>query len=92
MLLMLSCCTVQTGIAATAGRPVEAALLGGTVVSIDHESMTVTLLLPTGESRSLSVLTPRLLHGLSIGDHVSFELNQDNQLITITKLPTDPAN
>ena len=30
--------------------------------------------------------------GLGIGDHVSFELDEENRLIKITKLPVDPAN
>ena len=92
ILLIILHGTVQIGIAATAEPHVDAAILGGTIVSIDQEAVTITLRLPTGESRSMPVSTPRLLHGLSIGDHVSFTLNQRNQLVTIIKLPTDPAN
>jgi hypothetical protein len=70
----------------------EAALLGGTIVSIDQEALTLTILFPTGESRALPVRDSRLLHGLNVGDHVTFELNQEQTLIKIAKLPTDPAN
>lgn len=72
----------------------EAALLGGTIVSINQDALTLTLtiLLPTGESRALPVREARLLHGLSVGDHVTFELNDEHTLIKIAKLPTDPAN
>ncbi|HAP40768.1 MAG: hypothetical protein KIT49_11405 [Nitrospira sp.] len=84
-------CMMPTGLAAAAPAA-EAALLGGTVVSIDQETLTLTILFPSGESRALPVRDARLLHGLSIGDHVTFEINGDNQLVKITKLPTDPAN
>ncbi|MGC3974833.1 MAG: hypothetical protein QM771_10680 [Nitrospira sp.] len=70
----------------------EAALLGGTIVSINQEALMLTILFPTGESRALPVRDARLLHGLSVGDHVTFELNVEHTLIKITKLPTDPAN
>ncbi|ODT46341.1 MAG: hypothetical protein ABS70_00960 [Nitrospira sp. SCN 59-13] len=70
----------------------EAALLGGTIVSINQEALSLTILFPTGESRALPVRDARLLHGLSVGDHVTFELNDEHTLIKIAKLPTDPAN
>lgn len=80
--------------ASTAGAAAsaEAALLGGTIVAINQEALTLTILFPTGESRALPVREARLLHGLSVGDHVTFELNDEQTLIKITKLPTDPAN
>ncbi|MBS0169489.1 MAG: hypothetical protein JSR62_03980 [Nitrospira sp.] len=84
--------TIPAGLAAAAAPSAEAALLGGTVVSIDQEALLLTILFPTGESRALPVRDPRLLHGLSVGDHVTFELNHEHTLIKITKLPTDPAN
>lgn len=70
----------------------EAALLGGTILSIDQQALTLTILFPTGESRALPVRDSRLLHGLSVGDHVAFEVNHEHTLIKIIKLPTDPAN
>lgn len=83
--------TMPTNMAAAA-TPAEAALPGGTIVAIDQERLTLTILLPTGESRALPVREARLLHGLTVGDHVIFELNDEHTLIKITKLPTDPAN
>ncbi len=80
---------VHVVVAATSA---EAALLGGTIVSINQEALSLTILFPTGESRALSVRDARLLHGLSVGDHVTFELNDEHTLIKIAKLPTDPAN
>lgn len=47
---------------------------------------------PTGESRALTVHHSRLLQGLSVGDHVTVELNHEHAVIKLTKLPTDPAN
>lgn len=83
--------TMPSG-AAGAAPSAEAALVGGTIVSIDPQALTVTILFPTGESRALPVRDSRLLHGLSVGDHVTFELDQEQTLVKITKLPTDPAN
>lgn len=82
---------MPTGLAGAAPS-LEAALLGGTILSIDHEALTLTILFPAGESRALPVRDSRLLQGLSVGDHVTFELNHEHTLIKITKLPTDPAN
>lgn len=70
----------------------EAALVGGTIVSIDQQALTLTILFPTGDSRALPVRDSRLLQGLNVGDHVTFEVNEEQTLIKITKLPTDPAN
>lgn len=75
-----------------AGPAIEVALLGGTILSIDQEALTLTIRMPSGESQALTVINGRLLQGLSIGDHVSFELDRENRLIKITKLPIDPAN
>ncbi len=83
-------CMTATGLAATPSA--ETALLGGTILSIDHEALTLTLLLPTGDARALPVGTPRLLQGLSVGDHVTFELDREQAIVKLTKLPTDPAN
>lgn len=89
-LVLLLCCMTPSTIAAD--ESTETALQGGTIVSIDQEASTLTIRMPSGESRSLPVIDRRLLQGLSIGNHVSFELDQDNRLIKINKLPIDPAN
>lgn len=81
---------IPTNVAAATAA--EAALMGGTIVAIDQESLILTILLPSGESRALPVREARLLHGLSVGDHVTFELNDEHTLTKIAKLPTDPAN
>jgi ribosomal protein L2 len=67
-------------------------LLGGTVVSIDHESSSITLKLPSGESRLFALTDRRVLGNISLGDHVTYELNEAGKIIRIVKLPTDPAN
>lgn len=77
---------------AAAAAPSAAVLLGGTIVSIDQEALLLTVLFPTGDSRALPVRDPRLLQGLSVGDHVTFELNRERAIVKLTKLPTDPAN
>ncbi len=72
--------------------PMQMALLGGTIVSIDEGQVSVTLRMPEGDIRSFAAKDRRLLQGLSNGDHVSFELNENDTIIRLAKLPTDPAN
>ena len=91
VIILVFPCMMPTGLA-VAAPAAEAALLGGTVVSIDQETLTLTILFPSGESRALPVRDARVLHGLTVGDHVTFEIDEDNKLVKITKLPTDPAN
>jgi len=82
ILMLLLCSPVVSGFAA--GPTMEVALLGGTIVSIDQEALTLTIRMPSGESQVLPVI--------NMGEHVSFELDEENRLIKITKLPVDPAN
>ena len=70
----------------------EPALLVARSCRSIREALTLTILFPTGESRALAVHHSRLLQGLSVGDHVTVELNHEHAVIKITKLPTDPAN
>ena len=89
-LLLLLTYPAHFGFAADPTR--EVVLLGGTILSIDQEALTITIQMPSGESQALPVITRRLLQGLGTGDHVSFEMDEENRLIKITKLPVDPAN
>jgi hypothetical protein len=89
MALVLS--WTMAGIAAPE-RSAEILLLGGTVVSIDQETSSVTLQMPSGESRLFAAIDRRLLQGISIGDHVTFQLNEEGKMTKLVKLPTDPAN
>lgn len=90
ILMLLLGSPVISGFAAAPTTAV--ALLGGTILSIDQDALTLTIRTPSGESQALPVINRRLLQGLSIGDHVSFELDEENRLIKIIKLPVDPAN
>lgn len=74
------------------GTTMEIALLGGTILSIDQEVLTIAIRMPSGESQALTIMDRRLLQGLGLGDHVSFELDGAHRLIKIIKLPIDPAN
>ncbi|MBP8117555.1 MAG: hypothetical protein H8K05_06410 [Nitrospira sp.] len=89
-LVLLLTYSAQSGFAADP--TTEVVLLGGTILSIDQEALTITIQMPSGESQALPVIDRRLLQGLAIGNHVSFELNEESRLIKITKLPIDPAN
>ena len=70
----------------------DVVLLGGTVVAIDQDASSVTLKLPGGESRLFVLTDRRILGNISVGDHVTYELNEAGKIIRIVKLPTDPAN
>ena len=87
--ILALCCA---GIAVVDETAAEASLLGGTVISIDPQTLSLTLRMPTGDIRSFVALDRRLLQGINIGDHVSFELNEQEQLTKLVKLPMDPAN
>ena len=67
-------------------------LLGGTVLSIDEESLSVTLRMPQGDVRSFATINRQVLRGIAPGDHVSLELDGDDRITKLIKLPTDPAN
>ena len=88
--LFIWCCPLS-GFAATEGAA-EIVLLGGTVVSIDQDSSSVTLRMPSGESRLFATVDRRWLQNIAVGDHVTYELNEAGKIIRIVKLPTDPAN
>ncbi len=89
--MLFTLCWSVTGIAATESSA-EILLLGGTVVSIDQESSSVTLHMPSGESSLFATIDRRLLQNVTIGDHVTYELNEAGKIIRLVKLPTDPAN
>ena len=91
LIVMLFTFWPVTGIAATESSA-EILLLGGTVVSIDQDSSSVTLRLPSGESRLFAAVDRRWLQNIAIGDHVTYELNEAGKIIRMVKLPTDPAN
>ena len=94
--ILVSVLVVTTGIsiagAAEVDPPTQMALLGGTIVSIDEATLSITLRMPEGEVRSFAAKERRLLLGLNNGDHVSFELGDPDTIIRLAKLPTDPAN
>ncbi len=89
--MLFTLCWPVAGIAATESSA-EIMLLGGTVISIDQDSSSVTLRMPSGESRIFATVDRRLLRDISIGDHVTYELNEAGKIIRLVKLPTDPAN
>lgn len=93
LLLSLALALSWTGTElAAAERGAELSLPGGTVLSIDQETASLTLLLPSGESRLFVAVDRRLLRDIKTNDHVIFELNDAGELTKLVKLPTDPAN
>ena len=89
--MLFTLCWPVAGIAATESSA-EILLLGGTVVSIDQDSSSVTLRMPSGESHIFVAVDRRLLRDITIGDHVTYELNEAGKIIRLVQLPTDPAN
>ena len=87
--MIVFCCP---GVSFCAESTAEIVLLGGTVVSIDQDSSSVTLKLPNGETRLFALTDRRILGNITTGDHVTYELNEAGKIIRIVKLPTDPAN
>ncbi len=91
VVILFTLCWPVTGTPATESAA-EILLLGGTVVSIDQEASSITLRLPSGESRLFAGVDRQWLQNIAIGDHVTYELNEAGKLIRLVKLPTDPAN
>jgi len=89
-LIVILCCTL--GVAAPEAPDYTPPLIGGTVVSIEQETLSVTLRMPAGEIRSFVAIDRRLFQGISIGDHVSIEMNDEGRVTKLIKLPTDPSN
>lgn len=89
LLLTFSSTVTDSAAAETAA---DMPLPGGTVISIDLESSSLTLQSPSGELRLLVVVNQRLLRDIKINDHVIFEMNEVGEVTKLLKLPTDPAN
>ena len=89
--LLFVLCRPAVAIAATDSSP-DIVLLGGTVLSIDQDSASVTLRMPGGEVRLFEAVDRRVLRDIGIGDHVTYELNETGKVIRMVRLPTDPAN
>jgi hypothetical protein len=92
LLTMLLTSSFSATGSAAAEKSADRPLPGGTVVSIDQESASLTLQLPSGELRLLVVADQRLLRDIRIHDHVIFEMNGAGEVTKFLKLPTDPAN
>lgn len=80
------------GVAAPEAPDYSPPLIGGTVVSIEQEALSVTLRMPAGDIRSFVAIDRRLFQGITICDHVSIEMNDEGTVTKLIKLPTDPSN
>ncbi|OLC40633.1 MAG: hypothetical protein AUH74_07680 [Nitrospirae bacterium 13_1_40CM_4_62_6] len=65
--------------------PVFAKFIGGTVEEIDHAGLRVTIQTEQGKKESLQVADASLLQGLSKGDRVSVEMDEQGKARTIIK-------
>ena len=65
--------------------PVFAKFIGGTVEEIDHASLRVTIQTEQGKKESLPVADAALLQGLSKGDRVSVEMDEQGKVTTIVR-------
>lgn len=65
--------------------PVLAKFIGGTIEEIDHAGLRVTIKTEQGNKESLMVADASLLQGLSKGDRVSVEVDEQGKARTIVK-------
>ncbi|MCC2641498.1 MAG: uncharacterized protein K0S45_1911 [Nitrospira sp.] len=89
-LIVMLCFTL--GVAAPEAPEYSPPLVGGTVVSIEQEALSMILRMPAGDIRSFAAIDRRLFQGINVGDHVSIETNEDGMVTKLIKLPTDPSN
>jgi hypothetical protein len=76
----------------TSGGAGGAGLLGGTVVSIDVETLQLVLQMPEGHTALYAVSSADVLKDLKVGDRISIELDQAGRIVKLVKLPLDPGN
>ncbi len=89
-LIIVVCCMLGVVTLEASDHPPP--LIGGTVVSIDQEALALALRMPTEEIRSFVVVDRRLFKGISVGDHVSVEMNDEGRVTALIELPTDTSN
>jgi Copper binding periplasmic protein CusF len=65
--------------------PVFTKFIGGTIEEIDHAGLRVTIQTEQGSKESLTVADASLLQGLSKGDRVSVEMDEQGKARTIVK-------
>jgi Cu/Ag efflux protein CusF len=69
--------------------PVFTRFIGGTIEEVDHASLRVTIRTEQGKKELLTVADASLLQGLSKGDRVSVEMDEQGQARTIVKTMPD---
>jgi Cu/Ag efflux protein CusF len=62
-----------------------AKFIGGTIEELDHASLRITIQTEQGKKESLTVADASLLQGLSKGDRVSVEMDEQGQARMIVK-------
>lgn len=67
------------------GEPVFAKFIGGTVETIDHAGLKITILTDMGKLQSLPIDSPDVIKGLAKGDRVSVELDEQGNVMKIVK-------
>ena len=66
--------------------------LGGMVESVDPAGLTVTILTDVGQKESLPVTDASVLMGLTQGDRVHCEMNEEGKVAKIVKITPIPKD
>jgi Cu/Ag efflux protein CusF len=70
-------------------QPGLAKFVGGTIEEIDHAALRVTIQTEMGQKESLPVTDAKVITGLSKGDRVSVEMDEQGKVMKIVKLAPD---
>ena len=85
------------GMAVTSGQAVSpdptgltlTKFVGGTIEEIDHTGLRVTIQTEMGQKESLPVADAEVIKGLTKGDRVSVEMDEQGKVMKIVKLAPD---
>jgi len=69
--------------------PVFAKFIGGTIEEVDHSGLRVTMQTEQGKKESFPVADASVLMGLSKGDRVSIEMDEQGKVRMIVKTTPD---
>ncbi len=72
------------------GEPVFAKFIGGTIESVDPAGLRVTIMTELGKKESFPVADASVLMGLTTGDRISCELDEQGRVMKIVKTTPEP--
>lgn len=75
----------ETMLLPTQGSPILIKFMGGTIEEIDRSALTITLQTEMGKKESFPVTNAEVVQGLTKGDQVSLELDDQGKVLKIVK-------